>query len=141
MVKLSDLSPSARAQAERILGRQPKKRQPADTSLEDAMAFQMTTIGLPAPKRQYHFMAPEREFRFDFCWPERMLAVEVDGGRWINGAHVRGEHFHSDCVKYSEAALRGWRVMRFDESMVEDGTALGYVERFLRDQHFPRVIP
>lgn len=142
MVKLSDLSPAARAQAERLLGLQPKKpRQPADTSLEDNLAFQIKAAGLPHPGRQLRFMAPERQFKFDFAWTERMLAAEVDGGRWVNGAHVRGEHFHSDCVKYDEAVVRGWRVMRFDESMVEDGTALRYLERFFATPEFPRVLP
>jgi very-short-patch-repair endonuclease len=141
VVKLSDLSPAARAQAERLLGSRPKKpRQPADTSLEDAFAFQLRAAKLPAGVRQHRFMAPEREFQFDWCLPERLLAVEIDGGRWVNGAHVRGEHFHSDSVKYTEAALRGWRVMRFDESMIEDGSGVLYVERFLRAE-FPRVLP
>lgn len=141
MTKLSDLSPAARAQAERLLGVQPRKpRQPQDTSLEDNLAFQIKVAGLPTPARQHRFMAPEREFRFDFSWPERMLAVEVDGGTHVNGAHNRGHHYESDCVKFAEAAWRGWRVLRVTSKMVEDGRALLYIERCMQGT-LPRVLP
>lgn len=141
MIKLSDLSPAARAQAERLLGAKPKKvKQPADTGLEDAFAFQIKAARLPRPEQQYRFMSPEREFRFDFAWPEWMLAAEVDGGTFVNGAHNRGKHYESDCVKFAEAAWRGWRVLRFTEKMVMDGRALLYVERIIYGT-MPRVLP
>jgi hypothetical protein len=54
-----------------------------------------------------------RRWRFDFAWPEQLVAVELEGGIWTGGAHTRGKHYQSDCEKYNAAALRGWRVLRY----------------------------
>lgn len=69
------------------------------------------------PEREYRFH-PERKWRFDFAWPEHMLAVEIDGGAWTGGRHVRGSGFTRDCEKMTEAALMGWRVLRLTPKMV-----------------------
>lgn len=68
--------------------------------------------GVPVPEREFHFAAPERRFRFDFAWPQAMIALESEGGSWSKGAHTRGGHFLSDMTKYNLAALKGWRVFR-----------------------------
>jgi hypothetical protein len=99
--------------------------------LEDTLAAQIRQVGLPEPVREHSFMAPARRFRFDFAWPGEMVAAEVEGGSWSNGAHTRGRHFESDCVKYSEAAIRGWQVLRFTGDMVKDGRAVQYLSTLL----------
>ena len=82
------------------------------------------------PSREYVFAKPRR-WRFDFAfWPEK-LAVEVEGGSWISGAHTRGKHFESDCRKYGEALVAGWRVLRVTPNMVDDGTAIDLIRRAL----------
>ncbi len=83
---------------------------------------------LPAPHREYMFHATRR-WRFDFAWPDRRLALEVEGGAFSQGRHARGTGFTEDCEKYSEAALAGWIVLRATTAMVEDGRALALVER------------
>lgn len=87
---------------------------------------------LPEPVRELRFALPERQWRFDFAWPDRMLAAEVEGGTWSGGAHTRGKHFESDAEKYNAAAIRGWRVLRFTTDMVEDGRAIADLERALQ---------
>lgn len=67
--------------------------------------------GLPAPTPEFRFHET-RKWRFDFAFPESRVAVEVEGGLWSKGAHVRGRHALSDMQKYNEAALSGWRVLR-----------------------------
>lgn len=57
-----------------------------------------------------------RKFRFDFAWPEYMLAVEIEGGAGTGGRHTRKRGFQSDCEKYNHALLNGWRVLRFTGS-------------------------
>lgn len=76
------------------------------------------------PVREYRF-APPRMWRFDFAYPERKVAVEIEGGVWSGGAHTRGKHFESDCEKYNTAVVMGWRVFRFTGGMVERGDLTG----------------
>lgn len=90
------------------------------------LARQCRLAGMPEPVRQFRFH-PVRRWRFDLCWPDCKLAVEVDGGVWTGGRHVSGAGFTRDCVKLNEAVLLGWRVLRFTPAMVQDGSALQYI--------------
>ena len=98
------------------------------SALEDALAAQMRLCHLPEFEREYSFCKPRR-YRFDFAWPEKMIAVEVEGGIWNRGAHARGSGITDDCEKACEAAIRGWMVLRVTGDQVKDGRALGWVER------------
>ena len=67
------------------------------------------------------------------AWPDRMLAVEVEGGIWLKGGHhTSGKGFMSDLEKYNTATMLGWRLLRVTPSMVDDGTALILIERALK---------
>lgn len=68
------------------------------------------TAGLPEPVPEYQFH-PTRKWRFDYAWPLRLFALEVDGGVWTQGRHTRGAGRLADMEKQSEAALAGWRVL------------------------------
>ncbi len=97
---------------------------------ETALAWQLRAVGYPEPVTEHRF-APPRRWRFDFAWPDRMVAVEIEGGIHIGGRHVRGAGFEGDCLKYGEAAIAGWTVLRVTPAMVDDGRALGLIERAL----------
>ena len=109
------------------------------SEIEDALLFQMRALGLPVPVRNHRFMAPERQFQFDFAWlAPVLLAVEIQGGSGYKGKgefsmghHVRPGGYESDCIKQCEAVLRGWRVLPVTGAMVNDGRALAYIERAL----------
>jgi very-short-patch-repair endonuclease len=83
------------------------------------------------PARQYIFH-PGRKWAFDFAFPGRLLAVEIEGGTWSHGRHTRGVGFAADCAKYNAAALDGWRVLRYTTEMVKAGAAIAQVEEALR---------
>ena len=86
--------------------------------------FQTFLIYRSIPAGVMHFrFHPTRRLEFDFAWPEQKIAVELEGGIWTHGAHVRGVHYESDCEKYNEANLLGWKVYRFTSKMLEDGRA------------------
>jgi len=72
----------------------------------------------PVPEFRFH---PTRKWRFDFAYPQKRVAIEIEGGVWTGGAHTRGKHFESDCEKYNAAAILGWRVLRFTGEMVSKG--------------------
>ncbi len=66
--------------------------------------------GLPAPVCE-HVFAPPRKWRWDFAWPDSlgMVAIEVQGGVWVRGAHSRGAQQIKDYEKQNAGQLRGWR--------------------------------
>ena len=98
------------------------------TNLELLMLAQIRTAGLPEPEQEYRFH-PSRKWRFDFAWPDLLLAVEVEGGTWARGRHTRGKGFRGDCIKYGEALILGWQVLRATGDMIEDGTAIEMLVR------------
>ena len=67
--------------------------------------------GLPPPSAEYRF-APPRKWRFDFAWPEQKVALEIEGGVWVQGRHTRGSGYVKDMEKYNAAATAGWRVLK-----------------------------
>jgi very-short-patch-repair endonuclease len=97
---------------------------------EEALALHIRAEKLPPPKREYRF-APDRRWRFDFAWPERKFAVEVEGGIFTSGRHGRGTGMLADMEKYNRAAMDGWRVLRFFTDQVRDGTAIAAVKVML----------
>lgn len=98
--------------------------------LEDTLANQLRICGIDGFVREHRF-DPVRLWRFDFAWPEQMLAVECEGGAWQNGRHNRGSGFIADIEKYNEAVLQGWRVLRYTSQAISDGTALNQIEAAL----------
>lgn len=87
---------------------------------------------LPPHVRQYRFALP-RQYRFDVAWPDLMIAIELDGGTWSGGSHVRGQGYEDGCEKANAAVLRGWRLLRFTTAMVGDNRALATVEELLAE--------
>lgn len=85
---------------------------------------------IPAPVRELKFH-PERKWRFDFAWPDKKVALEVEGGIWNGGRHTRGAAFIADCDKYNAATLAGWRVFRVTERHVKSGDIVDLVRRAL----------
>ena len=112
------------------------KRRPAywppdvDSELEMMLVTRLERAGLPTGVGQ-HPVVTGRQFRFDRAWPEHMVAVEVQGGVWTNGAHSRGSGVQRDCLKLSMAAAIGWRVLPVTREMIEDGTAIELISQAL----------
>ena len=94
------------------------------------LAFQLRALRLEfIPEFCFH---PHRKWRFDFAFPERKFAVEVEGGTWVNGRHSRGQGFENDTEKYAEALCLGWLVLRVTSGQVANGKALTWIEKALK---------
>jgi hypothetical protein len=113
------------------LPRKPKSAAPPPLDYAEALLIQMPLSGLPAPQREFIFHK-KRKWRFDLAWPDLLIAVEVEGGIWTGGRHVRGEGYEADCEKYNEAQLAGWMVLRFTPGMIKRGKAWPVIEKALR---------
>ena len=61
--------------------------------------------------KEYRFYK-SRQWRFDYAFPRYKIALEVEGGVWTQGRHVRPVGFLGDMNKYNTATLFGWRVFR-----------------------------
>lgn len=94
------------------------------TQLEDTFAqwFNVLCPDLPAPVRDKRFH-PTRQWRADFRWPGLRVMVEIEGGVWSNGRHVRPAGYEEDCVKYNAATVMGYRVLRFTGGMLDEDPA------------------
>jgi len=79
-------------------------------------------FGYPAPKLEFKFH-PDRRWRFDFAWEEKKIAIEVQGGLFIGGAHSRGAYIVKSQEKYNNAALMGWRIFYFQPKEFNNGIA------------------
>ena len=83
---------------------------------------------LPLPVEELRF-APPRRWRFDLAWPDRMVALEIEGGAWTQGRHTRGKGYIADMAKYNEATARGWRVFRVTPDQLCTAETLELLER------------
>lgn len=121
----------------RVLGQSKSKKKSLDTisPVEAILARQFVYEGLVF-EREVRFH-PVRRWRFDFAFPDRRLAVEVEGGIYGHGRHQRVGGFTADCEKYNEAALLGWVVLRVTPAQVKAGAALGWVAKALAGPHLP----
>ena len=67
--------------------------------------------GLPEPTPEFKF-CETRRWRFDYAWVEQKVALEQDGGLFVNGYHARGGGIEKEHEKFNEAACLGWRILR-----------------------------
>ena len=119
-----------------------KRRGSPQSHLEDRLARWIEREGLPRSVQQFRFAAPDRQWRFDFAWPELGIAVEIEGGEFVHGRHNRGGALTLDAEKYNAAAQRGWFVFRVTTKMFGTGEAFETVKRALtqRIAYVPTVL-
>jgi very-short-patch-repair endonuclease len=86
------------------------------------------------PFEREHRFHDTRRWRFDFViLPlEAKIAVEIEGGVFTQGRHTRGKGFTEDLLKYNEAVLMGWRVLRFTTAQIH-GIALDQLEALINE--------
>lgn len=97
-------------------------------------------VGMLAPDlaarmvAEYRF-APPRRWRFDFAWPAATggVAVELHGGLWSSGAHVRPIGVQRDLQKHNAAVVLGWRLLYFstDDLSNDPETCIDMVRQLL----------
>ena len=67
--------------------------------------------------REYKFH-DTRKWRFDFALTDWWIAIEVEGGIFSNGRHVRGRGYTQDLLKYNAAVTLGWLVLRYTTAQI-----------------------
>ena len=105
------------------------RRPPGAAPVVDARAARYLRVvaaicadrGWPAPVAEYRFNAARR-WRFDLCWPAQWVAVEVEGGLFTGGRHVRGAALKREYEKLNDAQIRGWIVVLVTPDDITNGT-------------------
>ena len=80
--------------------------------------------GHPEPNTEYLFAGGlDRRWRFDLAWPllASPIAVEINGGGWVNGRHNRGSSLEAEYEKLAHAAALGWRVIPVTYGQLDRG--------------------
>ncbi len=102
------------------------------------LKVQCRDLGLPVPQGGSPalevLLDPLRKWRFDWAWPELRIALEVDGGVYVQGRHTRGKGFTEDCRKINRATELGWVVYRFTPEMLKAGEHLPILEAALQQR-------
>jgi len=68
-------------------------------------------------QKEYKF-CDGRKFKSDYSLVDHGILIELEGGTWSGGRHVRGKGYANDCEKYNIATRIGWRVIRLTTDMI-----------------------
>jgi hypothetical protein len=114
---------------------------------EDTFEFQCRAYKLPPMVRQFKLLktvqTPRADgkdipnaWRFDFCFPEYALIVEVDGGIFMagGGAHSHPVDVKRNLLKRNDAALAGFIILAFMPEQIRRGEAIAFTQRVLAKQ-------
>jgi very-short-patch-repair endonuclease len=94
------------------------------TPIEDMMAKQLREANINSFRRNCSFIEGRR-FQADFFWSRLKLALEVDGGVWMNkSGHTSGAGYTSDRERDVEALLQGILTVRYTSDQVRSGYAI-----------------
>lgn len=85
------------------------------SALETRFVELIRRCGLPEPHRQYRIDAGGRRAYVDFAYPDRQVAIELDGYEGHGGRAAWQDDLH----RQNAVASSGWRVVRFSWSDVE----------------------
>lgn len=86
------------------------------------------------PLHKEYLFAKPRKWAFDYAFlpPTGFkIAIEIEGGAWISGRHNRGQGFLDDMVKYREAQILGWCLLRFAPQERDGGSILETLRRLV----------
>jgi hypothetical protein len=90
------------------------------------------SYGLPEPVAEYRF-DHARRWRFDWAWLNgSQIALEIEGGVFMQGRHTRGLGVVKDMEKYNRATLLGWKVLRCTPRDVKSGAVADLLCEALR---------
>lgn len=100
------------------------------------LPLRVGAVRIPAPVREHKFH-PTRKWRFDWAYPAMRIAVEVQGGIFTQGRHVRGAALLREYEKINAAALAGWRILFVTPQQVQNGEATKLIAQAI-DNEGPR---
>ncbi len=98
-----------------------------ESGLEATLALHLRGAGIEFVREHRPFH--DRKHRIDFALLPAKIAIECEGGIWIQGRHQRGQGFIDDAEKYNRLAIEGWLLLRFAGGHIKSGEALRMIEK------------
>lgn len=103
---------------------------PKKSRYEELFLLQYKKTCLPPLKREAYFH-PERNWRVDFLIEDHKIIIEIEGGIWMKGSHVRMHGYQDDCNKYNAAQVLGYKVFRFTSDDILEDRAVPFIWNYL----------
>lgn len=101
------------------------------SKLQELLLSHIRALQLPEPEQEVTFALPRR-WRFDLAWPDRKLAVEIQGALYVAGRHNQGAAMEKEYEKLNAATKLGWRVLVFGPAAIRSSQAVTAIEDLLR---------
>lgn len=106
------------------------QKAPAASGLELDTIDAIRRVGLPEPERQHPLLLPTGELiHIDVAWPAIRLGVEP-GHSWWHGGNLRTR---ADAARDRACGELGWQIVRLDESMKQDLSAVARQLKAIHD--------
>ena len=87
---------------------------------------------IPDPVEEFKFH-PTRKWRLDLCWPDHKLALEIEGGVFTNGRHVRPTGFMKDIEQYNALSIQGYGLLRFTPQQMESCESYDFLREWFKN--------
>lgn len=101
----------------------------SESSLEQSF-FECWSSRFSPEVTQQHRFHPTRQWRFDFCWPDLKVAVEIQG---FGAGHNSYKGMSSDYEKHNAACALGWKIFYL---MSHDLTPEAIIDSCTKIQHY-----
>lgn len=84
-----------------------------------------------------HLFHPVRKWRFDLAILSHKIAIEIEGGIWIEGggAHSHPANIIRDIEKYNAAVLHGWRLIRVVPEDLTKTKTMKMIKKLIEQNH------
>jgi hypothetical protein len=99
-------------------------RKVLDRILQERFAAEFETVWKrnngPELEKEFRFWPKGKAWLADYRVVGKMVLIELEGGVWSKGRHVRPAGFIEDCIKYNKAAMMGYMVIRIPTGCATD---------------------
>jgi hypothetical protein len=93
----------------------PEIRPRTDSARETRLRLMIVQAGFPEPEANFMALDPSGVFLgyLDLAYPERMIALEYDGGH-----HRSEDQYHHDIERLDRLMAAGWRIIRVNKALM-----------------------
>lgn len=94
---------------------------------------------IPDPIEEFKFH-PTRKWRVDLCWPDQKLVLEIEGGIFTNGRHVRPTGFIKDIEKYNALSILGYSLLRCTTQQMKSCESYDFLREWFKNNTGDKII-